>query len=89
MDLDDKTREALRVIYRRGIVRGKDVKRLAAIEDVAKLNKILRTLESEKFITVERGGCSESDEGTLEAFVAPLPSRRAEGEYEAGQMTKA
>jgi hypothetical protein len=82
MDLDAK--KALRVIYNRGIVRGKDVKRLAAIDTTSKFSEILRTLESDKYITVQRGACSASDEGSLEAFVAPLPSKKAQGEYEIG-----
>jgi predicted transcriptional regulator len=82
MELDDEARIALKVIYTRGVVRGKDVKRLAGISDTSKLSEVLRTLENQKFITVQRGGGGETDEGTLEAFAAPLPSRRAQGEYE-------
>ena len=82
MELDEKARDALRVIYRRGILRGKDVQRLAGIDNAAQLSTILRTLENNKFITLQRGASSESDQGTLDAFVAPLPSGRAQGEYE-------
>jgi hypothetical protein len=82
MELDAKTRDALRVIYRRGIIRGKDVKRLAAIDNASDLSKILRALQNNNYITLQRGASSESDEGTLEAFVAPLPSKRSQVEEE-------
>lgn len=72
-----KTRDVLRVIYQRGMVRAKDLKRLAALDADDALPSILRRLERDKIITVQ-GGTSGSY--CADAYVAPLPSKRAEGE---------
>jgi hypothetical protein len=85
MKLDENARKALSAIYRRGILRGRDVQRLAGLKDATELGTALRSLADNKFITLQLGSSSDTDQGYQEAFVAPLPSKKAEGEYEINQ----
>ncbi len=82
--LDQKSRETLRAIYSRGLIRGRDLKRLANLND-DELRSGLKTLLSGNFVAVQ--GCSSfSDQNLLDVYVAPLPSKRTEAEYEMRQL---
>ena len=83
--LDQKTRNALRAIYSRGLIRGRDLKRLANLNDT-ELRAGLSTLVNANFITLQGASSLASEQDLADVYVAPLPSKRVEAEYEMKQL---
>lgn len=76
----------LRVIYNRGLVRGRDVKRFANLPKDEDLRVALDDLTRRKFVTIESGSLGvESDQAAMDSYVAVLPSRKSQVEYELAQ----
>ena len=85
-NLEQNSRKVLRVIYNRGMVRGRDVKRFANLKRDEDLRIALDTLTRKKLVTTESGSLGvESDQAAMDAYVAVLPSRKFEVEYELAQ----
>ena len=86
LNLDNNSRNVLRVIYNRGVVRGRDVKRFADIKEDEDLRAAIDTLTKKKFVTIQTGSCGvESAQAAKDAYIVLLPSRKAEVEYELSQ----
>lgn len=82
MELDQNGRKVLRIVYNRGLVRGRDVKRFANLNP-ADLRKALDVLTRGKFVTIESGSLGvESEQAAMDSYVSVLPSRKNEVEYE-------
>lgn len=79
MPLDPLQQKVLGVVYDRGMVRGRDIKRqLAEVGDVGQLRVALTELAKQNFVTVQTGSLSlASERGVLDAYIAPLPSGQA------------
>lgn len=80
--LDPFQLQVLGVIYDRGMVRGRDIKRqVKAEKTVDELRTALTTLANQKLVTIQSGSLSlASERGLLDAFIAPLPSGQAMAE---------
>jgi hypothetical protein len=84
--LDQNSRKVLRVIYNRGMVRGRDVMRFAELDKDEDLRVAVDTLTRKGLVTLQTGGCGvESAQAAKDAYIALLPSRKAEAEYELSQ----
>jgi len=85
-NLEQNSRKVLRVVYNRGMVRGRDVKRFANLANEEDLRVALDTLTRKKLVTIESGSLGVvSDQAAMDAYVAVLPSRKSEVEYELAQ----
>ncbi|HEY5551374.1 MAG TPA: hypothetical protein VIK52_05780 [Opitutaceae bacterium] len=85
--LDKASRNLLRVVYSRGIVRGRDAKRFGQFSTSKEFMEALQKLSLAKLVTLETGLTGvESEEAAMESYISPLPSRKAEAEYELGRQ---
>jgi len=80
--LQPKDRNVLRVVLAGGLVRGRDILRRTGLK-ADDVRSSLQALKNENFITLHNG--SNNTHESLDSYVAALPSRRAQAEYEASQ----
>jgi transcription initiation factor IIE alpha subunit len=80
--LQPQDRNVLRAVLAGGLVRGRDILRRTGLK-ADDVRSSLLALKNENFITLHNG--SNNAHESLDAYVAALPSRRAQAEYEASQ----
>jgi hypothetical protein len=86
-DLRKYSAAALRVIYSRGMVRFRDISRLAEIPPEHS-PRVLYSLADRKLVTIQSGSlASGTGLASLDAYVAPLPSGRAAAEQVMGESS--
>lgn len=80
--LQSKDRNVLRVVLAGGLVRGRDILRRTGLK-ADDVRSSLQALRDENYITFHTGSANTHE--SLDSYVAALPSRRAQAEYEASQ----
>ncbi len=80
--LQSKDRNVLRVVLAGGLVRGRDILRRTGMK-ADDVRASLQALKASNFITLHNGSNNALE--SLDSYVAALPSRRAEAEYEVSQ----
>jgi hypothetical protein len=84
--LQPEDRKTLQAVVHGGLIRGRDIQRRTGLT-ADQVKKSLQVLKNENFITLHNGANNLLD--SIDAYVAVLPSRRVEAEYEASQTPKA